>query len=261
MKFSGKVKIKNKQILQDDIFKLTVERPMEMESVFPGQFFNLMASSSGSPLLRRPISVSSITDKSIEFTIKILGLGTQWLSQKEVDDDLEIMGPLGNGFQVDANLKKVLLLGGGIGVAPIKGLLEQLSKQNLICDSIIGFRELPIFEREFEMLSNNNQIISEKNNAYKQGYVTTYFEKIVQENKYDAIYACGPKAMLKSLVNVSENLGLKIQLLMEEKMACGIGACLVCTCKIKQGEFDYKHVRMCKEGPMFYSDEVIFDED
>lgn len=261
MKFSGKVRIVNKQELQADIFQLTVERPSDIEVILPGQFFNLMATSSGSPLLRRPISVSNITDQFIEFTIKVLGKGTEWLSQKDVDDYLDIMGPLGNGFEVDSKSEKVLLLGGGIGVAPIKGLLAHLTSQKIKCDSIIGFRDLPIFSDEFKKLSNYNEIISEKNGNYKLGYVTEYFEQLVKENTYDAIYACGPEAMLKSLVKVSEKLGLKLQLLMEEKMACGIGACLVCTCKVKQGDFDYKHVRMCKEGPMFYSDEVIFNED
>ncbi|GAB6106868.1 dihydroorotate dehydrogenase electron transfer subunit [Fusibacter bizertensis] len=261
MKFNGKVKIVNKQQLQEDIFQLTVEKPSEIDVISPGHFFNLMATTSGSPLLRRPISVSNTTENSIEFTIKVLGKGTEWLSQKRIGDYLEIMGPLGNGFDVNDKMEKVLLLGGGIGVAPIKGLLAHLTNKNIKCDSIIGFRDQPIFVEEFKTFSEYNEIISEKDTNYKLGYVTEYFEKIVKSNNYDAIYACGPEAMLKSLVKVSEGMGLRLQLLMENKMACGIGACLVCTCKVKQGDFDYKHVRMCKEGPMFYSDEVIFDED
>jgi 2-polyprenylphenol hydroxylase and related flavodoxin oxidoreductases len=260
MKFSGRVKIIETIQLQDDIFKITVERPVEVETIIPGQFFNILATTSGLPLLRRPISVSQITDETLEFTIKVLGKGTEWLAHKAVGSYLEIMGPLGNGFEIDSNLKKVLLLGGGIGVAPIKGLLEYLSQNDVECDSVIGFRDLPIFSEEFIRNSMHNEIISEKNSAYKQGYVTGYFEQLVKERSYDAIFACGPEAMLRSITKVADKFGLKLQLLMEEKMACGIGACLVCTCKVKDGDFDYKHVRMCKEGPMFYSNEVIFDE-
>jgi len=257
MAFNGTVKILNKEQHDHENFSLSVAIP---EVVKPGQFFNFLATESGMPLLRRPISVSGIQADEIIFTIKAVGKGTHYLSKLKVGDEVSLIGPLGNGFDLAVTNKRALLIGGGIGVAPIKGLGEALKSKDIIVDSIIGFRENPILVEQFLRFSTELTVVSEKNDAYKKGYVTQYLEAILDENEYDEIYACGPKVMLKAVTDLLNSKGKRAQLLMEEKMACGIGACLVCTCKLKEGEFGSKMARMCKEGPMFYSDEVIFDE-
>lgn len=257
MAFNGTVKILNTEQHDHENFSLSVAIP---ETVKPGQFFNYLATDSGMPLLRRPISVSGIHVDEITFTIKVVGKGTHYLSKLKVGDEISLIGPLGNGFDLTATKKRALLIGGGIGVAPIKGLGEALKSKDIIVDSIIGFRENPILVEQFLQFSTQLTVVSEKNDSYKKGYVTQYLEQILDENEYDEIYACGPKMMLKAVTDLLNSKGKRAQLLMEEKMACGIGACLVCTCKLKEGAFGSKMVRMCKEGPMFYSDEVIFDE-
>lgn len=260
MKFNGSVKIIERKQLQQDVFQITVERPGMIEEILPGQFFNIVASNTGYPLLRRPISVSGYSSDVIEFTIKVLGTGTQALSEYEVGDSIVLMGPLGNGFEHKGE-KRVLLVGGGIGIAPIKGLLEELTSHKIDADVILGFRDEPYLVEMFSAHASSLTLVSEYDASFRLGYVTQPLIEHIEANTYDMIYACGPEAMLKTLAGICNSRELPIQLLMEEKMACGIGACLVCTCKVKQGDFGFKHVRMCKEGPMFYGSEVIFDAD
>ena len=171
------------------------------------------------------------------------------------------MGPLGNGFDT-GNHKKVLLVGGGIGVAPIKGLGEFLEKDSVNIKTLLGFRDTPYMLEAFRAFSDEVVIVSENDKDYRQGYITLPLEELLanQNENFDMIYACGPLVMLKSVQKICAQFNVPVQLLMEEKMACGIGACLVCTCKTKEGDFGFKHSRMCLDGPMFYGDEVIFDE-
>jgi len=258
MKFNGPVKIIERKQLLQDIFQITVERPKMINSILPGQFFNIVTTKTGYPLLRRPISVSGFCADTIEFTVKVLGAGTQSLSEYIVGDFIEIMGPLGNGFK-QGDERRVLMVGGGIGIAPLKGLIEHSMLEGIKTDVILGFREAPFLVEDFLAQTSSLTTVSEHDAAYRVGNVIQPFIEQLDTNIYDMIYACGPEVMLKALATICNERKLPIQLLMEEKMACGIGACLVCTCKIKQGEFGFKHVRMCKEGPMFYGSEVIFD--
>lgn len=258
MKFQGLVRIIQKEFVSDDVFKIVIEKPKQMDEVRPGQFFNFNVERM---LLRRPISVSAIGEETLEFTIKILGKGTEELSLLKTLDEVDIMGPLGNGFDT-LNHKSVLLVGGGIGVAPIKGLGDFLKKNSVTIKTLLGFRDTPYMIDDFKAFSNEVVTVSENDQAYRLGYITVPLEEILANpnETFDMIYACGPSVMLKSVQKICAQFKAPVQLLMEEKMACGIGACLVCTCKTKEGDFGFKHSRMCLEGPMFFGDEVIFDE-
>ncbi|MBS7528170.1 dihydroorotate dehydrogenase electron transfer subunit [Fusibacter paucivorans] len=259
MKFQGLVRIISKKEINDEVFTLCVERPKAIESIKAGQFFNIKTSAYGSPMLRRPISVSGYDKDSIEFTIKVIGDGTKQLHQYEVDEKIDIMGPLGNGFEY-SNEQEILVIGGGIGIAPVKGLLEVLKRENpnIKVTTILGFKDEPYLEETFNALSDTLKIVSETDSRYEKGFVTEPLKSIIWK-PFQMTYACGPTPMLKAITPVLNAAKMPVQLLMEEKMACGIGACLVCTCKIKEGDFGYKHQRMCKDGPMFYGSEVIFD--
>jgi len=259
MKFQGSVAIVSQKWLNEDVFQFTVNRPSEITEIKAGQFFNIKTNQHSSPLLRRPISVSGFTKETIEFTVKLIGEGTKQLSKFVQGDTIDIMGPLGNGFAYKGE-NKVLLIGGGIGIAPIKGLMEEIRAINpgAIIDVILGYRDVPFLENDFNMLASTCAIVSENDNRYEKGFVTAPFKRQM-DNAYEMIYSCGPEPMLKVLASICNDNNMTIQLLMEEKMACGIGACLVCTCKVKEGEFGYKHARMCKDGPMFYGSEVIFN--
>lgn len=260
MKFNGKVKIISKAYIHTDVFQLIVERPKEITRITHGQFFNIVASTNGFPLLRRPISVSGYDDNTIEFTIKVLGVGTSELSKVRESEEIEIMGPLGRGF-VQTEAQRILLVGGGIGIAPLKGLIENWEIKETVMDVILGYRDTPFLTEAFSKHTNSLEIVSETDLNYRKCYVTEPLIEHINAFAYDMIYACGPEKMLRSVADICNAKGIPVQLLMEEKMACGIGACLVCTCKIKKDDFGFKHVRMCTEGPMFYGSEVIFDEE
>lgn len=259
MKFVGKVKLLKKQIINDENFRFVIERTDGMGLILPGQFFNIAATKVGYPLLKRPISVSDVSENTVEFTIKIIGDGTKAMLNYNEGESIELMGPLGNGFEFNG-YRKILVIGGGIGIAPIKGLINSLNNEDVEIHSVLGYRDAPYIHEDFIEKSETYEIMSENDEKCKRGYVTEPVARMLENDSFDMIYACGPHQMLRSLTDLFNSKGIRAQLLMEEKMACGIGACLVCTCKTKLGEFGFKHSRMCKDGPMFYSDEVIFDE-
>lgn len=258
MKFNGSSIVKSTRTLTEDVFQICVERKKEMGEIAPGQFFNILASDTGFPLLRRPISLSDYTEESLTFTIKNVGVGTNALSKVKVNDTLQLMGPLGNGFECIAN-GNVLIIGGGIGVAPILGLLKKGFSSDVEVTTVLGFKDKPYLLDAFEALSQSTIVVSETDGNHKIGFVTEPVGQLLEQTRYDMVYVCGPLAMIKAVAKICNEKQQPAQLLMEEKMACGIGACLVCTCKIKEGDFGFTHQRMCKEGPMFYASEVIFD--
>lgn len=259
MKFNGVSKILSKKWLSEDVFQLSVQWTKEMGSIKAGQFFNIRSNEVGYPMLSRPISVSDFDETSVEFTIKILGDGTKSLSKFAVGDDLSLMGPLGNGFEL-IHAKKILLVGGGIGIAPLKKLCTEGIFKDSEVDIILGYRDEPYMLDDFKTHANQMVVVSENIESYRKGYVTEPLKEFLKESHYDMVYSCGPQMMLKNVSRLLNENGVKGQILMEEKMACGIGACRVCTCKIKDETKGFSHKRMCKDGPMFYADEVIFDE-
>ncbi|MBM7561841.1 dihydroorotate dehydrogenase electron transfer subunit [Fusibacter tunisiensis] len=250
--FLGVVKVICSKALSEDIFEVRVERPKELAHIQPGQFFMLTANAY---LLKRPISVSDFTSTQIVFTIREVGEGTKSLIDLP---EIQIMGPLGHGFEV-TKAHNVLLIGGGIGVAPLLPIAKKCKENQSKIYSTLGFRGEPVMEEVFDSISDFLGIVSETSNKYENGYVTSLADLVLRLNEIEMIYACGPKKMMAEVAKLSEKYEVPAQLLLEEKMACGIGACLGCTCKTKEGAFGFKHSKVCKDGPMFWASEVIFD--
>jgi dihydroorotate dehydrogenase electron transfer subunit len=243
------------------IHKIVIEKPKDLGKVKAGQFFNLKSGEEEYPLLRRPISVSIIDDETLTFLINKVGKGTMLLCSKNKGEYIDILGPLGNGFNLDIEKNNVLVVGGGMGVAPLLELVKQLSlKDDIDIKVMLGYSDIPFMVEDFKEFADDLIVASEKKEFDYKGYVTEPLKQELQNKKYDHIFACGPKPMLKVVKNLGEENDIPVQLLMEERMACGMGACLVCTCKVKKGEDDWNYVRTCKEGPVFYGEEVIFDE-
>lgn len=259
MKKTYHLKVERKEILNDEIYKLELEKPEDMPEVLPGQFFGLAASTNGYPLLKRPISVSKILDNTMEFTIKIVGQGTKLLLDKEVGETIEVIGPVGNGFFLDEITDKSLIVGGGIGVSPVKELARFLkSEKNLELPILLGFRNDPFDMDDFNEICSDIEIATESGRVGHKGYVTFLLEERFKKGDVDQVLVCGPHMMLKAVTELCNHYNVTTQLLMEERMACGIGACLVCTCAIKEGG-EVKNKRVCKDGPVFYGSEVVFD--
>ncbi|MFI3210432.1 MAG: dihydroorotate dehydrogenase electron transfer subunit [Peptostreptococcaceae bacterium] len=219
--------------LKDDMYLLRVEGNFKGEM---GQFYMLRAWDTY-PLLSRPISICDIDENSITFLYKVFGEGTEIISKLKKEDTIKLEGPYGNGFSKVEG--KVALVGGGIGIAPLYLVAKNIEN----CDAYIGFRNESILEKEFNEVCNN--VVVATNNEF----VT---EKL-DVTKYDYILTCGPTPMMKHVVDMAKGTDTKVMVSLENHMACGVGACLVCTCKTNNG-----NKKTCKDGPVFWGDEVVF---
>jgi len=260
MSFVGELEVLRNEEINEEVFALTLESH-EGIAIKPGQFYNFSAGDTAYPLLRRPISVALVGEGKITFYIQKKGVGTKLLSTLKSGDAVNVIGPLGNGFDFEG-IKKPLIVGGGIGVAPMMDTARALSEQgHENVKVLLGYRGLPYGIDVFEQYTSNIEITSEYADGYSKGYVTTLVEQALKEEAFDGVFVCGPHVMLKAVAEICNRRKIKSFLLMEEKMACGIGACLVCTCKVqKEGESDFENLRTCKEGPVFLGSEVVFDD-
>ncbi|WHH59535.1 dihydroorotate dehydrogenase electron transfer subunit [Petroclostridium sp. X23] len=229
----------------------------------PGQFLNIKCCNGLNAILRRPISICDVDVEKheVRFIFQIKGEGTKLLSSKSIGEQLDILGPLGTAFALEQQYSNPLLIGGGIGTFPLLYLAKKLDRENI--SAYLGFRNKDIvtLEDEFKNYCSDVQIATDDGSYGFNGYVTQLLEKKIQEGKVDIVYACGPEPMLKAVVDMCKANNLYTQISMEQRMGCGIGACLVCVCKIKvntEDGWDYKHV--CKDGPVFCGNEVIFSE-
>lgn len=259
MKNTYDCQVLSKTFLAEGVFSLVVEKPAAMEVVKPGQFFNLKVASGDYPLLRRPISISFANEKALEFTVMVKGQGTSLLSALSVGSVINILGPLGNGYDLNEPMSRVLVVGGGIGVAPQMALTQDLRENGVDTKVLLGFKNEPYGLDTYFNLTDDVEIASETSIFGYRGFVTDLVNQALEAESFDMVFACGPHVMLKKIKESCEKAGVKVQLLMEERMACGVGACLVCTCATQQNG-ELKHLRTCKEGPVFYGHEVVFND-
>ncbi len=221
----------------------------------PGQFVHVRI---GSHTLRRPISICEINPQKGELRLvfEIRGQGTDEIANIPNGGQIDLLGPLGNGFDCPKSEdESVIVVGGGIGVPP---MLETAKAYGKNATAIIGFRNASavILEDDFKNNGINTILCTDDGSQGIHGFVTTALEQQLKEQKPSLICACGPSVMLKSIIALADTYGIRCQVSLEERMGCGVGACLVCACKtIKNGEEYYAHV--CKDGPVFDSHEVV----
>ncbi|MCL1948357.1 MAG: dihydroorotate dehydrogenase electron transfer subunit [Turicibacter sp.] len=237
------------------IFELVLKGDLVSAMLQPGQFVNVKVGEMEAPLLRRPISICDVSHDRQELTIiyRAEGQGTKLLSKKTAGDAVDILGPLGTGYDLteipsDAT---VLLVGGGIGVPPMYETGKQLTKRGNKVISVLGFGSAAdvFYEEKFAGLGEVYVATMDGSHGFKGNVV----ELIQQKNlPFDMVLGCGPKVMLAA---IEKTFGATKQgfLSFEERMACGIGACYACVCQTKSG----KQARVCKEGPVFKLGEVI----
>lgn len=245
--------IKNKEIATG-IYRIELERNKNFGKITPGQFLHIKCGKEDGLILRRPISISYWDDTRIGIIVRRVGKGTELLTNVSVGDRLDILGPLGNGFQKMDHYKRVIILGGGIGIAPMLGLAKELKDKKPTI--LLGYRDETFLEDEFK-LYGSVKIATEDGNKGFRGFVTELLIEEVNGDGIDIIYTCGPTPMLREVQKISHNRGIELQVSVEEKMACGIGACLVCACKTTNPQGVYKYVKTCKDGPIFNGKEVI----
>ena len=240
--------------LSDGIFDMTLKAEEIAKEAKAGQFISVYLNNK-SKILPRPISICGIDKEAgtLRIVYRTVGDGTKELSDYKEGEMVKILGPLGNGFtQKD---KKAILIGGGIGIPPMLELMKQLD-----CDKIavLGYRDSDMFLKdEFEAVCDV-KVATEDGSQGAKGTVIDAIEKYGVEGK--VIYACGPMPMLKALAVYAEEHGMEAQISLEERMACGIGACLGCICKTKEKDHhtNVNNTRICKDGPVFDAKEVVF---
>lgn len=237
-----------------DIYRLWFHSPAIASNVGPGQFITIFCKDK-SRLLPRPFGISQINreEGQVCFVYKIVGEGTKEFSELESGDKIEIMGPLGNGFTIKE--KPALLIGGGTGIPILVELAKRVKDQGIVPSIVVGFREETYLLEELYKYGKLF-VATEEGSVGIKGNVMDVISKNPIEA--DIIYACGPHPMLKAVKEYAAGQQVEAQISLEEKMACGIGACLACTCRT--GERDsYTKVhnkRICKEGPVFLANEV-----
>ena len=220
----------------------------------PGQFVEVRCSEGPEPLLRRPLGVHRVTLSGIDILYRVIGKGTGILSGKQPGEKVDILGPLGNGFDLKASGPAVLVAG-GIGVAPLAALAQKLTRAHVI----IGGRTAShiLCEKEFKSLGCSVKVATEDGSKGRKGLVTDLLKERLGSRgvKTAIVYACGPNAMLKAVWAIARVHGVRCQVSLEEHMACGVGVCLGCPVKVRPGGA-YKMV--CKDGPVFDASEVVW---
>ena len=211
----------------------------------PGQFVNIKLDGL---FLRRPISVCDYDEKTLTIIYKVVGKGTKIMSQLSVGAKLDILTGLGNGYDLSQAGDAPVLLGGGVGVPPMYNLAKKLMAQNKSVSVILGFNTASevFYENEFKALGCNVQVTTVDGSYGKMGFVTDALPE-----SYTYFYTCGPEPMLKAVYRATATSG---QMSFEERMGCGFGACMGCSCKTLTGT-----KRICKEGPVMQKEEILWD--
>ncbi|MBQ5754571.1 MAG: dihydroorotate dehydrogenase electron transfer subunit [Oscillospiraceae bacterium] len=242
------------QIALNDIIRV-ITATWEDEEHLPhaGQFYMLRSwGRDEGPFLSRPISLHSWNpeNRTVEFLYEVKGIGTQKLAALQPGDALQLVGPAGNGFDLSAMTPdmKIALVGGGIGTAPMFQLAKELNAKGITPDGFFGFRDEPFAMELFRGRCGVVRVATDSGRFGFHGLVT----EILEPEKYDLVLTCGPVPMMKGVYAKCKAAGVRCLVSMENKMACGIGACLGCTCHTQEGPKS-----VCKNGPVFEGSEVF----
>lgn len=234
------------EAVAEKIFKLTVDAPELAESSRAGQFVQVKISDNFT--LRRPFGIASTAGGRVKIFYRVVGRGTEILSQRQAGDCLNILGALGNGFTSCG--EKILLVGGGMGLAPLLCAAEQFS-----ADVLIGSRnrgEVVFWKEEFLPHVEEIFITTDDGSFGRHGFVTDFLPEILASKNYSAVLTCGPEIMMRGVARLAHEKNLPCEVSFEKRMACGLGACLSCSIDTVNGRR-----KVCKDGPVFDAKEVF----
>lgn len=257
-KYEEIVTVLSQRSLGNDIYDLVLQTKDIARAAKAGQFVSVY-SNDKSKLLPRPISLCGIDREKgtlrLVYRVTGQGTGTEEFSRLKEGDTVKLLGPLGNGFTVESG-KRAFLIGGGIGVPPMLQLAKEMKAAGENLQVVMGYRNADTFLLdEFEAVAETF-VATEDGSLGTKGNVIDAIKN--EKLNADVIYACGPTPMLKALKNYAEENNMVCYISMEERMACGIGACLACVCKSrdKDAHSNVNNKRICKEGPVFNAKEV-----
>ncbi len=276
MLFSSKSEIVQHQKKGPALFRIDLHAPEICGEARPGQFVHLKVEERGyHPLLRRPFSIYDLDRQEgvLSITYKVVGLGTEILSQKRQGETLEIMGPLGRPFTQWKEDQKIIMVAGGVGYAPLNFLARELLGRNIKLEVLLGARkeEELVGEEDLKAMGIAPEIAVEEGPRGFAGRVTELLKRKLEEESFHRLYSCGPCSMLKEVTRISREKSLKGEVSLESIMACGVGACLGCAFPVNEGSSESKlevsigessgpktsYQRVCVEGPTFSLEEVF----
>ena len=238
-----------------ETFLLRFASPEITASAKPGQFVNVLAAETGKgPLLRRPFSIARVDNDIVELLFHAIGAGTILLSQKQHGDMIDVLGPLGQSFRVDADYDTALIVAGGIGVAPFPFLTTDLLKRGKRIETFVGYRNTG------QILTSHLQnihIATDDGSTGFHGNVVQLFEPFLDRTELGKvkIFACGPTVMLKALAGLAKRKNICCEVSLEGHMACGVGLCQ--GCPVERTGDGAKYALVCKDGPIFLTTDII----
>lgn len=221
------------------------------DTAAPGQFVHIRCQDKS--VLRRPISICEAAGGVLTVVVEVRGEGTKWLSERKAGDTLDVLGPLGHGFEL--NFKNIIVVGGGLGVPPMLFAAQSAD----VKAAVLGFRsrEAMILTGDFSKFCRDVYITTDDGSFGEHGTAALPLERLLREGDCGAVLACGPRPMLKAAAALAASYSVPCQVSMEERMGCGVGACLVCACRtVRDGKEQMRHV--CKDGPVFNAEEVVW---
>ncbi len=235
---------------------MVLEAPATASKVRPGQFVHLRIASDREFMLRRPFSVHRAHGGTLEILYQVLGRGTRAMSLTQREDRMDLIGPLGHGWDIPDGLTHALLVAGGLGAAPLGMLAEELARRGVAATVVMG---APTGERLvardlFERVARRVEACTDDGSAGEKGFVTVATHRLLDEGGFDMVYACGPEVMAKAVAGQAFEAGVACQVSLERLMACGIGVCLSCVVATVNGQ-----KRACVDGPVFDAREVSWD--
>lgn len=244
--------IKEVQHVNSNCVLLVMHSETPLPMTLPGQFAELRVDNTPSVVLRRPISVHSFDAEKNEigFLVQVVGDGTRWLASLKEGDKVNTLMPLGNGFTMpEKSGERYLLVGGGVGSAPLYYLAQELKNKGCDFALLIGARSAKdLYRRDAYEALGRVEYTTEDGSLGEKGYVTNHS---MLAEKFDRIYTCGPKPMMLAVAKYARENGIECEVSLENKMACGLGACLCCVEDTKEG-----HKCVCTDGPVFSIDEL-----
>ncbi|MDR3561068.1 MAG: dihydroorotate dehydrogenase electron transfer subunit [Negativicutes bacterium] len=233
--------------------QMTLKAPDIARAAKPGQFVHVRVGGGHDPLLRRPLSIAAADadNGTISLIYRIVGRGTAQLGHLSYGDTVDCMGPLGSGFSLAA--QRPLLVGGGIGLAPLLFLAQELCPHPV--NVLMGGRskEEMYWQHLFEDVCRNIHITTDDGSLGERGFTIDHLPALLAGGGYDFLYACGPRPMLQGVARLAKEYGIPCEISLEDHMACGVGACLSCTCAGTDG----RRRKVCSDGPVFAAGEVL----
>jgi len=246
------------KLLAPTISRLTLAAPWIAAAAKPGQFIHLQIPSLTEHMLRRPLGIyrRDVQRGEIVLVVQAVGTGTRALMGAKPGDELPALGPIGHGYSPDPQARDILLVAGGIGAVPLYSLAEEARKTAHV-QVILGAQtaDLQVFQKDYESLVGENSvhICTDDGSAGFQGFTTELASQLLKTTKFDYIATCGPHMMQSKIAQLALKTGVTCEVSLEERMACGIGACLSCVVDTNSGK-----KRVCVDGPVFTASEVIW---